>query len=395
MTVGNISRDNRVSKSGTNCGAGLCGLKYTKVWSGGDLLPADFGKKYKPPHAYSMVSTSDFVDVIRYSNNGGASYTTGVESACFGGLPIPALIATADKNNLYNKVLLDLRYKVERGDFDLSVFLGTAHQSLNTIAETAHLLYEAQRAVRKGQVKKAKKILTERVPIWHPHLENEIVGFKKVVIPQVQRVNKTTPLSKTAANNWLSLQYGWLPLVSDMYSAAELVSNQLYEPRRFSRTSRKSITRYLVSTDGFRDIDQFHRYGVQLIAYYSEGQNQYSLAQSGVLNPENLAWELLPWSFVVDWALPVGDYLEARAFAQRVQGQFVQTIFEWKDSRNRRGHPGTLWKVEGTAKRTEVSVTRTLPATLVAKLPQIKPFSQVISWRRAANALALLTQGFL
>jgi hypothetical protein len=31
----------------------------------------------------------------------------------------------------------------------------------------------------------------------------------------------------------------------------------------------------------------------------------------GLLNPLSLAWELLPYSFVIDWFLPIGDYLAA------------------------------------------------------------------------------------
>jgi hypothetical protein len=33
-------------------------------------------------------------------------------------------------------------------------------------------------------------------------------------------------------------------------------------------------------------------------------------AQTGFTNPINLAWEVLPYSFVVDWFLPIGPYLE-------------------------------------------------------------------------------------
>lgn len=34
-------------------------------------------------------------------------------------------------------------------------------------------------------------------------------------------------------------------------------------------------------------------------------------ANTGISNPALLAWELLPWSFVIDWFIPVGDYLES------------------------------------------------------------------------------------
>jgi len=34
------------------------------------------------------------------------------------------------------------------------------------------------------------------------------------------------------------------------------------------------------------------------------------LAQTGFTNPINLLWEVIPYSFVVDWLLPIGPYLE-------------------------------------------------------------------------------------
>jgi hypothetical protein len=35
-----------------------------------------------------------------------------------------------------------------------------------------------------------------------------------------------------------------------------------------------------------------------------------SLGAMGLTNPLLIAWELLPWSFVVDWFLPVGKFVE-------------------------------------------------------------------------------------
>jgi hypothetical protein len=34
------------------------------------------------------------------------------------------------------------------------------------------------------------------------------------------------------------------------------------------------------------------------------------LAQTGFTNPINLAWEVVPYSFVVDWFIPIGPWLE-------------------------------------------------------------------------------------
>jgi hypothetical protein len=35
------------------------------------------------------------------------------------------------------------------------------------------------------------------------------------------------------------------------------------------------------------------------------------LAQTGFTNPANVIWELVPFSFVVDWFIRIGDYLNA------------------------------------------------------------------------------------
>jgi hypothetical protein len=34
-----------------------------------------------------------------------------------------------------------------------------------------------------------------------------------------------------------------------------------------------------------------------------------NLAKVGILNPLQLAWEVVPYSFVVDWFLPIGNWL--------------------------------------------------------------------------------------
>ena len=36
-----------------------------------------------------------------------------------------------------------------------------------------------------------------------------------------------------------------------------------------------------------------------------------AMQKLGVANPASLAWELLPYSFVVDWFLPIGQYLNS------------------------------------------------------------------------------------
>lgn len=35
------------------------------------------------------------------------------------------------------------------------------------------------------------------------------------------------------------------------------------------------------------------------------------LSRIGLTNPAVLAWDVIPWSFVVNWVIPIGDWLES------------------------------------------------------------------------------------
>jgi hypothetical protein len=127
--------------------------------------------------------------------------------------------------------------------------------------------------------------------------------------------------SKTLAQNWLALQYGWKPLLHDIHGAFESLSI-FNEDEDFVRavtavgtaTSEGKGSYFLrnVSANGLRG-----RYFVNgktkckiSVRFKIQDPLKSFLAQTGFTNPVNLVWEILPFSFVVDWFLPVGPFLE-------------------------------------------------------------------------------------
>lgn len=126
--------------------------------------------------------------------------------------------------------------------------------------------------------------------------------------------------TKTLADNWLELQYGWKPLLSDIdgsiKAVAKLMSNNtlVTVARGSSRKEIGSPPLPLMSVDvsiyvGHRYMTTLHAARVG-IRYKVADSTRVFLAQTGFTNPVNLAWEILPFSFVVDWFLPIGPWLE-------------------------------------------------------------------------------------
>lgn len=119
------------------------------------------------------------------------------------------------------------------------------------------------------------------------------------------------------AQSWLELQYGWKPLLSDVYGAAEtLAKNDLRDKQRYIVTAKarkaiKDLTSYPVSETGIHYTGVLRReYGCFVrLDCFVDNPSLGAAAACGLTNPLSLAWELLPWSFVADWFLPVGNYL--------------------------------------------------------------------------------------
>jgi hypothetical protein len=126
--------------------------------------------------------------------------------------------------------------------------------------------------------------------------------------------------TKDAANRWLELQYGWKPLMQDIYGAIRAYAQSIEANPPIRRVSARSrANRDRVEQQGpfvfggakfpveIQELESCKAY-----LYYSINPTLVTLAQQfGFLNPINLAWEVLPYSFVADWLLPIGPYLES------------------------------------------------------------------------------------
>lgn len=129
-------------------------------------------------------------------------------------------------------------------------------------------------------------------------------------------------VKKDLAENWLELQYGWKPLLMDIHGVFKALDLFNETPEPFVQQVTASAHRSTASATFFNNLaDSAAPKGVHLInattrariqiRFVVESPMKAFLQQTGFTNPVNLAWEILPFSFVADWFLPIGPFLEA------------------------------------------------------------------------------------
>lgn len=126
----------------------------------------------------------------------------------------------------------------------------------------------------------------------------------------------------SAAQAYLEFVYGLKPLVADIYGTAEvlkklgvlamLIDGRGKGARDVSDDTVSSYTNYSYTRVRRLSGSGSAKATCHLWARIDPAhQGLRALSQLGLVNPLSLAWEVVPWSFVVDWFVPVGPVLQA------------------------------------------------------------------------------------
>lgn len=159
----------------------------------------------------------------------------------------------------------------------------TRMESMNMITDRCMQLLNAARAFKKGR--------------WRRGCE--ILGIKK-----------KRPKNSEFPQIWLEYSYGWAPLIGDIYTIGDsmlavpstIVKKSFREDFALPITHQTGHLRFAGQCIG--KVLATAKSIVTLDAPFIHAMNQY-----GILNPFAVAWEAVPFSFVADWFIPIGDYL--------------------------------------------------------------------------------------
>lgn len=308
----------------------------------------------------------------------------------------PALSA-AEVASLNAQLVTKIRLKLKNQSVNLAQMYGERRQTANLLATTAVRLSASFSSLKRGNLSGAARALG-------------LSASAKNSSRYKTRFERDP--SKAAANGWLELQYGWLPLLNDVYGSAELlaqkVSRQVFEKVSASVTAnRKTILRPATGVISVADLT----WTSKMYLWFGTSEVSHTLSQVGLTNPAHLAWELLPYSFVVDWFLPVGNYLSSLDatlglnFIKGGQTTFSRSNLTITESRS--ASDGAFTPHPACAGVFAYLVNESLNAVssqIIVKCdrvplfefpgPSFPSFKNPLSMTHAANAIALLSQTF-
>lgn len=233
---------------------------------------------------------------------------------------------------------------------------------------------------------------------------------------------------KVLSDTWLEYSFGWIPLISDIKSGAEAIAawhvqNDGYYHHRANVSGFGETKALLVQYEdqrindpifsNIRGIVTWRSIGTGTVRYRIRNNIKTAIPSSSAARLAQLsgfslkefvptAWELVPWSFLVDYFTNIGDVLEAFATPVNDIYSITRTERRWVDSflKERLDIPycqgngyydisedGESGCGQWESKLTSISRSA-IPSLDLPRFEIENPFGKN-SWNRAANIAAL------
>lgn len=369
---------------------------FNTVFSQVDSRTSNLRRKPKPlalnPSSYSRTIYSNWGTITVYGHLKQVAdsqlYLVSDHVGEFGGggsvyraIPLPP-------GSLEQAALVKARLKLKDQDVNIGQALAERKLTADLVSSSLLKIARSARALRRGRLQQAARELG---------------------------VSKRLYKDASFFNNWLELQYGWKPLLSDIHGSVTALSD-----KEVARDGLAIVTVKATARDNLVLSRSFSQpAGDRAFVYRFNEREEYltsvsltftksnpalaSAAQLGLTNPAQIAWELVPFSFVVDWALPIGDFLSQldASFGWSFNTGTLSRVtrcrrdgfnFSVTNTSNALVEAFGYCSSPGRAFRFSRSVYGSEP---VATVPQPKSFDKILSFAHVENAIALLAQAFV
>lgn len=247
----------------------------------------------------------------------------------------------------------------------LAVSIAERKQSIDMMANRVGQIWRFSRALRKGRFDTAAKELGLLVPPRRAGFNPRVTG-------------------RNFGNLWLEYHLGWSPLIGDIYAALDVLQRG-FPP--FVVKGRAKYVQEETYSDARFDSYRLHTERVQLVGTIDVSDpNLWRANQLGLINPAVVAWELVPFSFVLDWFIPVGDFLSQYTDFVGLKLSRTATTYYTIQADKRFYKDGTVLRDQ---RKQAVCVERLMG---IATPPLVHNRVTGLSVTRAATAVSLLLQ---
>lgn len=353
-------------------------LWFWKNWSGADaplVFDAKTGRMVrdrKVENPYQMSSFRRTRTTSTYELSPGSIWTG--YNMPPSGLIDSSLISSWGSNDEL-KLLSKLEEAVRGHDFNAGVFASTAPEAVRGISAAAFAVRDAWKSVHRGDIDG-----------FFRSISRISSGAKAASSRSVPRLNR-----KDISSTWLSLTYGWLPLISDIHDFFEAMEVAAGNDRGFTFTVRHGKSQVIPITSLWYTANAIISQSVRLKCRMREHMSVGTYW--GINDPLSIAWELLPYSFVVDWFIPIGDYLSARSFIGSIKASYVRSYIKKSKVVDYADNPAPLsYKLISGASYSESSVElkRTVLSDYPVPTPDLKSLRKALSKDHLLNGAALI-----
>lgn len=287
----------------------------------------------KPKHLHHfMFHWENLYQVIDYA------VPTGISNHAYFAQPFPVSYSSSFYTSIspvssdFHDFLRDLHDKAirnlyasfsKRVKINGGVLLGELHESMGLLGKACTQLMLIIRAVKRGRLSEAIELISEYTG---GRVDNKIRTRK--TINRRRRHEGKTPITKSeySSSMWLELHFGWMPIISDIYSIIEYI-NDVTKDIYPDKAQWFSFSGYASGKYSGQFSTSELDYWLEMRDCQLSGSSEWRVAYTatltledplvdtlntlGLVNPGSVAWELVPFSFVLDWFVPIGDWIES------------------------------------------------------------------------------------
>lgn len=170
-----------------------------------------------------------------------------------------------------------------------------------------------------GEAKKTLRLMKSPVQALRRGVNSYLENTNKIR----RKTRNVKHFRKAVADSWLEYSFGWTPLINDVKSGAEAFAQLAERPRYRSfigqHTAKGSKPLQIVTITGTGLIQEIYSESTSTVSTRYSGKIALSMTTNSLYQGFGLewqefipaAWELAPWSFLIDYFTNAGDIIDS------------------------------------------------------------------------------------